>query len=210
MSGFCHSPLPGCRGGVTFMDRGQAAHGRQRSRRTMTHPDVDHYLEASAGAVVEPPHGEEPVAAMVPAASADAGLLMPAAVAVAGPEAVVAGRRHPRKNAHLRNVPLGSRAGQAVFVTTPSAEPRSKSPAVVSPPRICNAAIWREYWDGLLQDRDRAPASQPALRFPPPNPDTPSLDDMATEDGVEVDTHVPASSRHARALRPLLPVAPAM
>lgn len=118
---------------------------------------------------------------------------MPAAVAVAGPEAVVAGRRHPRKNAHLRNVPLGSRAGQAVFVTTPSAEPRSQSPAVVSPPRICNAAIWREYWDGLLQDRDRAPASQPALRFPPPIPDTPSSDDIATEDGVDSDTFVPRS-----------------
>lgn len=151
MSGFCHSPPPGFRGAVTFTDRGQAAHGRQRSRRTMAHPDVDHYQEASGGAEVDPPHGEEPVAAMVPAASADAGLLMPAAVAFADPEAVVAKRRRPRMNAHPCHAPLASRSGQAVLVTTPRPEPRSHSPAVVSPPRIWNASIRPAYWDGSLQ-----------------------------------------------------------
>lgn len=102
----------------------------------MTHPDVDDYLEASGRAVVEAPHGEEHVAAMALAASTDAGLLMPASVAVADPEAVVAERRRPRMNAHPRHVPLASRSGHAVLATTPRSEPCSHSPAVVSPPRI--------------------------------------------------------------------------
>lgn len=159
----------------------------------MTHPDVDHYREASDGAVVEPPHGEEHVAAMVPAATVDAGHPMPAAVAGADPEAVVAGWRRPRKNPRPRHISLVSRSGQAVLVTTPPPEARGRSPPVVSPPRIWNAATWPAYWDGSIQDGDWTPAPQPALRFAPPKLDTPSSDDIATEDGVEVDARAPRS-----------------